>query len=151
MARNEKNLSSELFNDELIDEEPDPKEYKIVSIRLREAEFVLFAMQTAALGLSHSMALRIAARRIGGFLEIDGETRLLLQDILSAIGQLSRNITELKRTCACTGTCDIAEFARLRAEFGREFARLDSRLSTILNVSRRRRDGRMILKDEIGS
>lgn len=128
-------------------EEADPKEYKIVSLRLREAEYLAFSGQVATLGLSHSMALRIAARRISGFLEIDTEMRAVLHDILREIGELSRNITRLKLACANAGTVDMGDFALQRAAFGREFARLDARLSMILNVSRRRRDGRNVLQE----
>lgn len=140
----------ELFNEPLVDEKADPRQYKIVSVRLREAEYMSLASQAAALGVSHNLALRIAARRIGGFLEIDAETRNDLQDLLRQIGDLSRNISRLRADCAATGKVDMQEFAQLRAAFGREFARLDARLSTILNVSRSRRDGRAILKSELG-
>ena len=142
--------SLELF-DSFGDEKADPRQYKVVSIRLREAEYLVLERQAASLGLSHSMALRIAVRRIGGFLEIDQETRKLLQDILTEIGSLSRNIAKLKSVCAETGAIDMEEFNLQRAAFGREFARLDARLSAILNVSRSRRDGRMILKEEMGA
>ncbi|MBY5775227.1 DNA mobilization endonuclease VirD1/MobC family subunit [Rhizobium leguminosarum] len=127
--------------------EAEPKDYKIVSLRLRDAEYLAFSEQAAVLGLSHSMALRIAARRIGGFLEIDPDTRVALQDILRGIGDLSRSITELKAACEEAGTVDMDRFADQRAAFGREFARLDARISMILNVSRRRRDGRNILQE----
>ncbi|MGO6944728.1 DNA mobilization endonuclease VirD1/MobC family subunit, partial [Rhizobium johnstonii] len=49
----------------------DPLGYKIVSVRLRSAEFESFSEQLRALGLTSNLALRIAARRIAGFLEID--------------------------------------------------------------------------------
>ncbi|OWK25762.1 hypothetical protein AJ87_06900 [Rhizobium yanglingense] len=45
----------------------DPTAYKIVSIRLRQAEHECFASQTEAIGVTHK-ASRIAARRIAGFL-----------------------------------------------------------------------------------
>lgn len=150
MTPDRQHFVSNLFDDNDSDE-PDPQKYKIISVRLREAEYAALASQAAELGLSHNMALRIAARRIAGFLEIDTPMRILLQDILGEIGQLSRNINELKSACAATGKVDMTEFACHRAEFGREFARLDGCLSTILNVSRRRRDGRLVLKEELGS
>ncbi|MCW0021368.1 DNA mobilization endonuclease VirD1/MobC family subunit [Rhizobium sp. BT-226] len=148
MTQHSKKASPDFFDESSITgEEADPKEYKIVSLRLREAEYLAFSGQAATLGLSHNMALRIAARRIAGFLEIDSETRTVLQDILREIGELSRNIAQLKLACAKTGTVDMNDFARQRAAFGREFAHLDARLSMILNVSRRRRDGRNILQE----
>jgi len=133
------------------DDEADPTQYKVVSVRLREAEYLMLARQAAELGLTHNLALRIAARRIGGFLEIDPQTRALLQKTLDALGELSRNIRQLKAAYSESGAVDMKAFARLRAEFGREFSVLDARLCTILNVSHSRRDGRLILKEEAES
>ncbi|WP_186439880.1 DNA mobilization endonuclease VirD1/MobC family subunit [Agrobacterium tumefaciens] len=150
MTPDQQHFLSDFFDGKDI-EEPDPQKYKVISVRLREAEYAILARQAAAAGLSHNMALRIAARRIGGFLEIDNPMRSLLQDILREIGQLSRNMNGLKSACSATGKVDMTEFARQRTAFGREFARLDSCLSTILNISRCRRDGRLLLEEEPGS
>ncbi|WP_425964498.1 DNA mobilization endonuclease VirD1/MobC family subunit [Rhizobium nepotum] len=49
------------------------KGFKVVSTRLRSAEYESFSHQARLLGLSDSMAIRVAVRRIGGFLEIDAE------------------------------------------------------------------------------
>lgn len=54
---------------------PSSNGYKIVSVRLREAEFLSFAEQARALDMTNNMDLRVAARRIARFLEIDAETR----------------------------------------------------------------------------
>jgi type IV secretion system T-DNA border endonuclease VirD1 len=124
----------------------DPNAYKIVSVRLREAEFEAFSDQARALGLTNNLALRIAARRIGGFLEIDEETRALLQLTADHIGMLSRSIIGLQAVCREVGRIDMKEFAALRASFGRDFAMLDTRLATILNISKRRSDGRLMLE-----
>ncbi|WP_217577447.1 DNA mobilization endonuclease VirD1/MobC family subunit [Mesorhizobium sp. GbtcB19] len=125
----------------------DPNGYKIVSIRLREAEFEVFAEQARAFGLTNNMALRIAARRIGGFLEIDSETRRMLLEISSAIDLMSERIVDLRSDCARTGHVDMKEFATQHAAFGRVFAQLDAKLRTILNGSHRRLDGRLMLRN----
>ncbi len=49
--------------------------FKVVSTRLRSAEYESFSRQARLLGLTDSMAIRVAVRRIGGFLEIDAGTR----------------------------------------------------------------------------
>jgi type IV secretion system T-DNA border endonuclease VirD1 len=125
----------------------EPDGYKIVSVRLREAEYETFSEQVRALGLTNNLALRVAARRIGGFLEIDRDTRKLLEGIVRAIGVISERIAELKVACALSGQVDTKEFAAQRAAFGREFAQLDAQLRTILNVSHRRLDGRLMLQE----
>jgi type IV secretion system T-DNA border endonuclease VirD1 len=125
----------------------DPNGYKVVSVRLREAEFEVFAEQVRVFGLTNNMALRIAARRIGGFLETSGEMRHRLVAMAEAINAISREIAKLNTACARSGTVDMKEFAALRIAFGTEFAQIDAHLRSILNVSLRRVDGRLMLQD----
>lgn len=125
----------------------DADDYKVVSIRLRSAEFESFSRQATALGLTSNLALRIAARRIGGFLEVDQDVRGQLEKIVDTIGDISRNIMHLHAAYAESGKVDLRDLAAQRAEFGQEFAQLDASLRSILNVSRRRSDGRQMLKE----
>ncbi|WP_299844706.1 DNA mobilization endonuclease VirD1/MobC family subunit [uncultured Jannaschia sp.] len=54
------------------DAEPAPvRADKTISVRLTEAELTEFDAQIAQLGIKRNRALRIAARRIGGFVEAD--------------------------------------------------------------------------------
>jgi type IV secretion system T-DNA border endonuclease VirD1 len=129
----------------------DPDGYKIVSIRLRQAEFACFSQQARSLGLTHNLALRIAARRISGFLEIDAETRRLLRQVSSNIGEIALNISRLRRLAEQADSIDIERLEEQRKGFGREFAVLDDRLQTLLNISQRRIDGRMMLQDAADS
>lgn len=140
------------FEQALFEEHPskrEPEGYKIVSVRLREAEFEAFAQQVGATGLTHNMALRIVMRRIGGFLEIDVKTREVLESVLQSISNISRDIAQMHAECTQSSKADIVQFAKLRAAFGYEFARLDSTLLTILNIADRRLDGRTRLKDTV--
>jgi type IV secretion system T-DNA border endonuclease VirD1 len=123
-------------------EQASPDKYKVVSIRLRAAEFEGFCDQANALGLTNSLALRIAARRIGGFLEIDQSTRLQLERILATLGEISQNIRHLHADYLAGGKIDLDGLAAQRTAFGQEFAQLDALLRCILNVSQRRSDGR---------
>ncbi|MGO6748071.1 DNA mobilization endonuclease VirD1/MobC family subunit [Rhizobium ruizarguesonis] len=124
----------------------DPNGYRIVSVRLREAEFEAFSAQAVALGITNNMALRIAARRIGGFMELDAATRQSLEDILGMIGTISRGINRLNAAYNESGKVDMQEFEAQRAAFGYQFARLDATLLSILNTANRRLDGRLRLK-----
>lgn len=125
------------------------QDYKIVSIRLRMAEFESFNDQVQKLGLSSNMALRIAARRIGGFLEIDADVRSQLEAILNALGGISRNIGQLCSDYAACPQCDLGVLASQRALFGQEFAYLDALLRSILNISQRRLDGCQRLQEAL--
>ncbi len=120
--------------------------YRVMSVRMREPEYECFIEQVAAAGLTNNKALRIAARRIAGFLEIDDESRALLTDVSVAINTVSRALTALNQTATKTGTVDMAAFAQERATFGQQFVQLDEKLRHILNVSARRQDGMAMLK-----
>lgn len=129
------------------EQKPEPDGYKIVSVRLREAEFLNFSQHASAAGLTNNMALRIAARRIAGFLEVDEETRRELQEISRNIGHMAASLAAMRKAAQQGGKADMDMLARQRAEFGREFAQLDSLLQRMLNTSKRRRDGRTLLID----
>jgi type IV secretion system T-DNA border endonuclease VirD1 len=122
-------------------------QYKVVCVRLRAAEFDRFAEESGAMGLTSSMALRIAARRIGGFLEVDRECRQELEDLLRSIGILSQALRDLHGTCLAGGMVTIDQLDDQRISFGSAFAQLDGMLRCILNVSLRRADGRSRLAD----
>ncbi|MBZ5763683.1 MULTISPECIES: T-DNA border endonuclease subunit VirD1 [Rhizobium] len=121
--------------------------FKIVSTRLRSAEYESFSRQARRLGLSDSMAIRVAVRRIAGFLEIDAETRQIMESILQSIGALSNNVAVLLCAYAENPTTDLSALQAERNAFGKSFADLDSLLRSILSVSRRRIDGCSMLAD----
>ncbi|ACM39659.1 MULTISPECIES: T-DNA border endonuclease subunit VirD1 [Rhizobium/Agrobacterium group] len=121
--------------------------FKVVSTRLRSAEYESFSRQARRLGLSDSMAIRIAVRRIAGFLEIDAETRHEMEAILHSIGTLSNNIAALLNSYAENPTTDLGALQAERNAFGKAFADLDGLLRSILSVSRRRIDGCSMLAD----
>lgn len=129
------------------DEKADPNGYKVVSVRLREAEFISFAEHASSVGLTNNMALRIAARRIAGFLEIDAGTRSDLQEISRNISQIAGILSDLRKAVEHNNSSDLQLLNEQRVAFGNEFARLDPLLQQLLNTSRRRRDGRKILWD----
>ncbi|CVI63670.1 T-DNA border endonuclease subunit VirD1 (plasmid) [Agrobacterium leguminum] len=121
-------------------------EYKVVSIRLRFAEYESFSKAARSFGLTDSMALRVAARRIGGFLEIDVATREKLEIITETIGMLSNNVAAVLASSGMDGKADLAALKCERIAFGEAFAELDGLLRLILSVSRRRIDGRARLQ-----
>ena len=126
-------------------EKVDPNGYRIVSVRLREAEFAAFSEQARALGLTNNMALRIAARRIAGFLEIDAETRRSLTEISQNIYDISNTLGQLNAAAHGDRKVDMGAFQKLRAAFTVEYSRLDGFIRILLNVSLRRQDGRSLL------
>lgn len=126
----------------------DPAGYKVVSVRLREGEFATLAHQAAKCGMSNNMALRVAARRIAGFIEIDAATREALQSISASIGEISSSIRRISRLAPGSHGFDMEQFMQDRAAFGREFVELDGHLRLLLSLSKRRTDGCALLLDE---
>lgn len=124
-----------------------PSGYKIISVRMRAAEYACFTEAARALSLTNNMALRIAARRIGGFLELDSRTHTELEALSGNIGQTAAALSHLARAAGRDEALDMERFAALRQDFGRDFAVLDDLLRALLNVSRRRRDGRRLLEE----
>lgn len=122
-------------------------DYKVVCVRLRAAEYDQFTREVEAIGLTSSMALRIAARRIAGFLEIDRDVRKDLENVLQEIGTLSRAVRDLHGACIAGGVVKLEQLDHHRDAFGGAFAQLDGMLRSILNVSHRRADGRLLLVD----
>ena len=123
----------------------DPNGYRIVSVRLRDAEFAAFSDQARALGLTNNMALRIAARRIAGFIEIDAETRKSLTEISQNIYGISDSLSQLNAMAMRDRKVDMGVFQKLRGAFAAEYSRLDGFIRILLNVSLRRQDGRSLL------
>jgi type IV secretion system T-DNA border endonuclease VirD1 len=124
---------------------PNPQAYKVLSVRLREAEYACLMDQLSQLGMNTNMALRIATRRIAGYLETDEDTRTSLREISGHISRISKALINLSQAAARSGQFDLKELSRERLAFGEQFARLDARLRTILNVSVRRQDGKALL------
>ena len=120
---------------------PDPKAYTVVSVRLREAEYLSFMEQIRPFGISGNLAMRIAARRVAGFLELDADVRQSLQNITKSIGEISQSL----RAIAEKNSSDIEAINEIRRAFGAEFVRLDSQMQEMLNVSKRRHDGQTML------
>lgn len=127
-----------------------PDEYKIVSVRLRLAEFEELDIQARALGLTNNMAVRIAIRKIAGFLETDSGTRKDLDTVVSAIGRIADDLGRLSNVCERNGSADLQTLNMHRNELGREFRKLDGLLRDILNTGRRRVDGRFLLGESVG-
>ena len=115
--------------------------YTNLSVRLRNAEFLEFADQVAALGLTNNRALRIAARRIAGFIELDCESRQILYAISRELGRIGVNINQLAKIANTVHSVDHTEFLKEREAMSGEFVKLQSTLHRILNITARKQDG----------
>ncbi len=115
--------------------------YTIVSVRLRNAEFLEFSEQVKKAGLSNNRAMRIAARRVAGFLELEPESQKALKDTSFALGDIAANINQLARNSRKSETLDIKDFMDARQELGREMAQLQSKIQLLLSIAKRRQDG----------
>ena len=114
---------------------------RVVTVKMTAAELAELDAQIAPLGLKRNRALRIAARRIGGFVEAAPAEVELLRDAVRQLGGIARNVNQIARAANRTREPDYEGFLEERAALGREIARLDARMQTMLDLAARRRDG----------
>ena len=127
---------------EVTDEEaPPPRADRVVSVKMTAAELAELDAAIAARGLTRNRALRIAARRIGGFVEAAPEEVALLRDAVRQLGGIARNVNQIARAANRTGTPDYRGFLEERAALGREMARVEARMQAVLDLAARRGDG----------
>jgi len=114
---------------------------RTLSVRLMAAELEEFDAQIATLGLKRSMALRIAARRIAGFVEADRATTDALRTIVRQLGGVATNINQIARAANRTRDPDFRAFMEERAALGRQLAQVEGLLQRLLELGARRADG----------
>ena len=124
----------------------EPRADKTISMRLTEAELAELDAQIEGSGLNRNRALRIAARRIGGFLEVDGETVEALRSINRQLAGLATNINQIAHAANRTHDPDYRAFMAQRAELGRILIETRGALQRILDLGARREDGLARLK-----
>ncbi|WP_299821973.1 DNA mobilization endonuclease VirD1/MobC family subunit [uncultured Jannaschia sp.] len=124
------------------DAEPPPvRADKTISVRLTEAELAEFDAQIAQLGIKRNRALRIAARRIGGFVEADPAQVEALRDVARQLVGVARNINQIAKSANRTRDPDYRAFMEERAALGKVLARVQGETQIILDLAARREDG----------
>ena len=86
-------------------------------------------------------ALRIAARRIGGFVEADPAELEALKDAAAQLSGVARNINQIARVANRTGDPHLAAFLEERRDLGKELSRLTAQLRRMMDLAQRREDG----------
>lgn len=114
---------------------------KTLSVRLTAAELAEFDAQIATLGLKRSMALRIAVRRVAGFVEVDAATVEALRGVARQIGGVATNINQIAKAANRTRDPDFLAFMEERAALGRDLARIEGLVQRLLELGARRADG----------
>lgn len=114
---------------------------KTVSVRMTEAELAELDAQIAILGIKRNRALRIAARRIGGFVEADAAQVAALRDVARQLVGVARNINQIAKAANRTGSPDYKAFMEERAALGRQLAAVQGQTQAILDLAARREDG----------
>lgn len=123
-----------------------PRADRTLSVRLTEAELAELDAQIEGLGLNRNRALRIAARRIGGFLEVDGATVEALRAINRQLAGIATNINQIAHAANRTHDPNYRAFMAQRAELGRLLIETRGALQQILDLGARREDGLARLK-----
>ena len=125
-----------------LDAEPAPvRADKVVSVKMTEAELMEFDAQIARLGIKRNRALRIAARRIAGFVEADQAQVEALRDVARQLVGVARNINQIAKSANRTSEPDYRAFMEERAALGKLLARVQGQTQIILDLTARREDG----------
>lgn len=124
------------------DAEPAPlRADKTISVRLTEAELAEFDAQIARLGIKRNRAMRIAARRISGFVEADPAQVDTLRNVAQQLIGVARNINQIAKSANRTRDPDYQAFMEERAALGKILARVQGETQIILDLAARREDG----------
>lgn len=124
----------------------EPRADRVVAVRLTEAELAELDTQIEGLDLNRNRALRIAARRIGGFLEIDAATVAALREINRQLAGVATNINQIAHAANRSHDPNYRAFMAQRAELGRLLIETRGALQQILDLGARREDGLARLK-----
>ena len=135
---------------------PEPKGTKqradrTIPVRISEAELAEFDDQIGVLGLNRNAALRICARRVGGFVELDLESKAELKALKAQLTGIARNINQIARAANRTADPEYHRFMKQRQALGPVLFSVEARIDRLLHQGNRRTDGRERLEREAGS
>lgn len=119
----------------------EPRADRTISVRLTEAELAELDAQIEGFGLNRNRALRIAARRIGGFLEVDAATVEALRGINRQLAGVATNVNQIAHAANRSHDPNYRAFMAQRAELGRVLIEVRGALQQILDIGARREDG----------
>jgi type IV secretion system T-DNA border endonuclease VirD1 len=114
---------------------------RVVTVRMTEAELAELDTQIGRLGMKRNRALRIAARRIGGFVEADAAQVAALRDVARRLVEVARDINRIAKAGEESGGPDFRAFMEARATLGRELAAAQAGTQAVLDLAARREDG----------
>lgn len=117
-----------------------------ISVKLTEAELAEFDAVISDHGLKRNRALRIAARRIAGFMEAHAETLAVLKDTNAQLAGIARNVNQIAKAANRTHDPDYRAFMEERRLLGRQLSRLEGQMRKFMDTAQRRSDGEVRLK-----
>lgn len=120
---------------------------KPVTVKLTEAELAELDAVIEKIGMKRNRALRIAARRIAGFVEVDDRSYAELRGIARTISGIATNVNQIAKVANYKKDPDLPRFYAEREKLGRELGRLQAVLQPLLDIGKRRTDGLQRLKD----
>lgn len=125
--------------------------FQMVSVKMRPAEAEEFASRCKELGVSKNHALRVMAREVCGFIEVDKEALIELKDMSRQLRGIATNINQIAKAGNRTLDPDYRAFMEDRRELGPELIKIQKHLQRILDLGRRREDGLEKLKSAVNA
>lgn len=126
-----------------------PRADRTVPVKMTAEELAEFDATVARLGIKRNRALRIAARRIAGFIEADPDTLALLKDMSAQLSGIARNVNQIAKAANRTRDPDFLAFMEDRRDLGKQLARVEDLLRQFMDTAQRRADGEARLRREM--
>ena len=123
-----------------------PSDFVVMSVKMRRAEADAFRALCVELDVSVNRAFRAMARSASGYLEIGGTVEDELRAAVRQLRGIATNVNQIAKAGNRTQMPGYAEFMRERRDLGPVLMRLMHQTRRILDVSKRRFDGRGRLK-----
>lgn len=123
------------------DQDAEPA-FTVISVKMRRAEAEAFRGVCAELGVRPNRAFRAMARHAAGYVELAESDTRELRDVTAQLRGIATNVNQIARAGNRTRSPDHAAFMEERARLAPVLIRIQRQMHDLLDIARRRFDGR---------
>ena len=127
----------------------DEPAFTVISVKMRRAEAEAFRTVCAELGVRPNRAFRAMARHTAGYVELAESDARELRDATVQLRGIATNVNQIAKAGNRTRAPDYAAFMEERARLAPILVRIQRQAQDLLDVARRRFDGRERLQRAI--
>ena len=116
--------------------------FTVISVKMRRAEAKEFRAVCAELGVRPNRAFRAMARHAVGYVELAESDARELRDVTAQLRGIATNVNQIAKAGNRTRSPDHAAFMEERARLAPVLVRIQRQTQDLLDIARRRFDGR---------